>query len=106
MSQLRLRWIWITARDRHLTIWLQIGGRKPLAHLSRWERRLLHLPSIRWRLWPRPWNLNGPVKGYRRAYREVLDHRLALWQQIHDMGQEMPTERRVYWFDSAEEILR
>lgn len=35
-------------------VWLSIGGHKPLAHLPRWERHLLHLPSIRWRLWPRP----------------------------------------------------
>lgn len=31
-------------------IWLNIGGRKPLAHLPVWRRHLLHLPSIRWRI--------------------------------------------------------
>ncbi len=59
VRQLRLRWLWVTwgrssfdvHRDRRgPTIWLNIGGRKPLAHLPRWRRRLLHLPAIRWRL--------------------------------------------------------
>lgn len=60
--QLRLRWVWITWADGRtvipggLTSWLCIGGHKPLAHLPRWRRRLLHLPSIRFRLWPKPWN--------------------------------------------------
>lgn len=53
--QLRLRWLWISwggSLDR-LTIWLCIAGRKPLAHLPRWQRRLLHLPSVRYRVYPR-----------------------------------------------------
>lgn len=33
-------------------LWLNIGGRKPLAHLPRWRRHLFHLPAIRLRLWP------------------------------------------------------
>lgn len=52
--QLRLRWLWITQADGRLTVWLCIGGRKPLAHLPVWRRRLFHLPSIRWRLYDTP----------------------------------------------------
>ena len=64
--QLRARPLWITWlpwMERRLVIWLQIGGRKPAAHLPRWQRRLR--PCIRWRLWPRPWSLNGPMGGRR-----------------------------------------
>lgn len=54
LRQLRLRWVWLTwgGEPAGLVVWLCIGGRKPLAHLSRWRRRLLHLPSVRLRLWP------------------------------------------------------
>lgn len=51
--QWRLRYLWITRSDQGATIWLCIGGRKPLAHLPRWRRNLLHLPGIRYRVWPR-----------------------------------------------------
>ncbi len=51
-------WVFSTYRGTEgcRTIWLNIGGHKPLAHLPRWRRHLLHLPSIRWRLWPRFWD--------------------------------------------------
>lgn len=52
-------------------LWLNIGGRRPLAHLPRWRRHLMHLPAVRWRVWPRPWNFNGPVVGYRRGYHQL-----------------------------------
>lgn len=51
MRQLRLRWIWITFA-KSVTVWLQIGGHKPLAHLPRWRRLIFHLPVVRVRLWP------------------------------------------------------
>lgn len=58
------------------TIWLCVGGHKPLAHLPRWRRRLLHLPSIRWRVWPRPWDQGdswGPrCREYQRHHRDTL----------------------------------
>jgi hypothetical protein len=73
--QLRLRWVWITRASSNswpspggLTVWLHVGGRKPLAHLPRWRRRLLHLPGIRARLWPRPFR--------KQAYTDVR------WQQL------------------------
>jgi hypothetical protein len=89
-----------------VTYWLCIGGHKPLAHLPRWKRRLYHLPSIRWRLWPRPWNFNGPVAGFHAEYARLRDHRLRIWLLLHDATQEMTTERRVYWLDRAEEIFQ
>lgn len=39
---------------RGAVLWLQVAGRKPLAHLPWWRRHLLHLPAVRVRLWPRP----------------------------------------------------
>ena len=62
IRQIRARWVWITWGGSGLTIWLALAGRKPLAHLPRWRRRLFHLPSVRWRLWPKPWNFNGPCR--------------------------------------------
>jgi hypothetical protein len=46
----------VSHRDGCTTVWLSVAGHKPLAHLPRWKRRLLHLPSVRWRIWPRPWS--------------------------------------------------
>lgn len=48
--QLRLRWLTATRSPGGLIVWLAVGGRKPLAHLPRWRRRLCHLPAVRWRL--------------------------------------------------------
>lgn len=53
-------------------VWLSIGGHKPLAHLSRWERHLLHLPSIRWRLWPRPFMKHAYSKRARYHAEQML----------------------------------
>ena len=67
VRQIRARGLWITWGGDNpggLTIWLCIGGRKPLAHLPRWRRWLFHLPAPRWRLWPKPWNFNGPTGRY------------------------------------------
>lgn len=51
--QLWSRYIQATWAGQHLTVWLSIGGRKPLAHVPLWIRRVRHLPAIRVRLWPR-----------------------------------------------------
>lgn len=59
ICQWRLRYVWITRMPHGWVVWLNIAGRKPLAHLPRWRRILFHLPSVRWRLWPKPWNFNG-----------------------------------------------
>lgn len=58
IRQIRWRWLWITLTTRRdggliiqeIVAWLCIGGKKPLARLPWWRRRLFHLPSIRWRL--------------------------------------------------------
>ena len=64
------------------TRWLCIGGHKPLAHLPRWKRHLLHLPAIRWRLWPRPWNFNGPIHGYRTDRKHLCEIIYALCREV------------------------
>lgn len=102
--QLRLRYVWVTWHAG-LTVWAHIGGRKPLAHLPRWRRRLLHLPCLRWRLWPRPWNFNGPVAGYRAELQRARGHRNALWDLLHQATQELPEARRVAWLDQAEALF-
>lgn len=42
--------LWFTFVEGEIlpTIWLCLGGHKPLAHLPRWKRLLR--PAIRWRL--------------------------------------------------------
>lgn len=65
--QLWLRWICITRTGGRTVVWLSVGGHKPLAHLPRWRRHLLHLPAVRVRLW-------------RPLYVQVNSRRLvALW---------------------------
>lgn len=79
VRQVRTRYLWFTwgGKPGGLTVWLSIAGRKPLAHLPLWRRRLLHLPAVRWRLWPKPWNLNGPTgrpfRGIEAAVRDMTN---------------------------------
>lgn len=61
-----LRYLTITRTPHHTTVWFALAGRKPLAHLPAWKRRWLHLPSVRFRLWPRPWDQSHAYHTLRR----------------------------------------
>jgi hypothetical protein len=63
----------ITRSAKGWTIWIGIGGHKPLAHLPRWRRHLFHLPSIRWRLWPRPFRKSAYNRRGRRWLYRVME---------------------------------
>lgn len=92
MRQLRSRWVWVT-----------FGGS---GGLTIWTHATLPLVGfVRWRAWPRPLNRNGPVAGWRTEGLRLREHQMGLWNLVHDMSQEMPTERRCHWLAAAEKIL-
>lgn len=88
-----------------MTYWLNIAGRKPLAHLPRWQRHLLHLPTVRWRLWPRPWNFNGPVAGWRKERERDRALIMRLWTTYCDLVVQLPEDRRTAWMERGEAVF-
>ena len=88
-----------------MTYWLSIGARKPLAHLPRWRRYLLYLPAVRWRLWPRPWNFNGPPVGWREQRRRDLRMLAELHELCIEVANYGPVTYRDGWVRRANAVL-